>query len=301
MDTVIKQIISLFIVILIGFYGGKKNIIDETITNGLSKLLLEITTPLLIISSFSFKFTSEIETNVLKAFIYGLIIFIVTPLLVKPLLIKVEKGKRNILQFAMVFSNCGFMGFPIVQSVFGDEGVIYAAIFNMIFNIFVWTYGVMLFSDKRNIKDVMKIIKNPGIISALIGILIMVFSINIPSIVLDTMKMVGGLTTPVSMLIIGSLLSRTELKKLFNDKSLYYGSFIKLLCIPIALFLGAKFLKESSLVIKTFILLQAMPAGAMTSLFAENFNREKEYSALVVSFSTLISVITIPLIIKFCF
>jgi predicted permease len=301
LDTVIKQIISLFIVILIGFYGGKKNIIDETITNGLSKLLLEITTPLLIISSFSFKFTSEIETNVLKAFIYGLIIFIVTPLLVKPLLIKVEKGKRNILQFAMVFSNCGFMGFPIVQSVFGDEGVIYAAIFNMIFNIFVWTYGVMLFSDKRNIKDVMKIIKNPGIISALIGILIMVFSINIPSIVLDTMKMVGGLTTPVSMLIIGSLLSRTELKKLFNDKSLYYGSFIKLLCIPIALFLGAKFLKESSLVIKTFILLQAMPAGAMTSLFAENFNREKEYSALVVSFSTLISVITIPLIIKFCF
>lgn len=84
--------------------------------------------PLLIISSFSFTYTSDIGNNIVKAFIYGLIIFIITPLLVKPLLIKVEERKKNILKFAMVFSNCGFMGFPIAQSVFGNEGVIYASI-----------------------------------------------------------------------------------------------------------------------------------------------------------------------------
>lgn len=300
MDIVVEEIVSLFLIIIVGFYAGKKNIIDEAISRGLSRILLEISTPLLIISSFCFNFTSDIENNIFKAFIYGIAIFVITPILVKPLLIKIKKGKRDILQFAMVFSNCGFMGFPIIQSVFGDEGVIYASIFNMIFNIFVWTYGVMLFNIKNSPKAILGLLKNPGIISAFIGMLIMIFSINIPSIVLDSMKMVGGLTTPIAMLIIGSLLSRTKVKNIFKDKSLYYGSFIKLIIIPLVLFLISNLLNESSIVIRTYILLQAMPAGAMTSLFAESFNKEKEYSALIVSVSTIFSVVTIPLIIKLC-
>ena len=300
MDTVIKEIIALFLIIIVGFYAGKKKIIDETISNGLSKILLQISTPLLIISSFSFTFTSDMAQNIVKAFVYAIIIFIITPLLVKPLFIKIKGGKKDILQFAMVFSNCGFMGFPIVQSVFGNEGVIYASIFNMIFNIFIWTYGVMLFNVKNSPKGMLGLLKNPGIIAAFIGIIIMIFSINIPSILLDTMKMVGGLTTPISMLIIGSLLSRTELKKLFKDISLYYGAVIKLIFVPVVLFLVARLFKEDSLVIRTYILIQAMPVAAMTSLFAESFNKEKEYSALIISISSLFSVITIPLIIRFC-
>lgn len=299
-NIVINQIISLFTVALIGFYCGRKNIIDGTISNGLTRLLLDVTTPLLIISSFSFTYSSNIANNIVKAFTYCLIIFIVTPILVKPLLIKIEKSKRNILQFAMVFSNCGFMGFPVAQSVFGNEGVIYAAVFNMVFNIFIWTYGVMLFNDTRDFKEMRKIIRNPGIIAAIIGLLIMVLSIKLPPVLLDTVKMVGGLTAPISMLIVGSLLSRTDLKKIVKDKSMYYGSFIKLIFIPVALYIASILFKENSIVIKTFILMQAMPAGAMTSLFAENFNGNKEYSAFIVSFSTLLSVATIPLIIKLC-
>jgi malate permease and related proteins len=300
LNSVFNQILSLFIIALIGFYCGKKNIIDETFSNGLSRFLLDISVPLLIISSFSFTYTPTIEANIVKAFIYGIIIFIVTPLLVKPLLIRIEKRKRNIFQFAMVFSNCGFMGFPIAQSVFGNEGVIYTSIFNIIFNIFVWTYGVMLFGEVNSVKEVKKVLTNTGIISAVIGLSIMIFSIKIPSVLLDSMKMVGGLTTPISMLIIGSLLSRADLKGLIKDVRLYYASCIKLILIPITLYLVSSLFKENSIVIKTFILMEAMPAGAMTTLFAERFKKNKEYSALIVSFSTALSVITIPLIIKFC-
>lgn len=300
LDTVMKQIASLFIISVIGFYCGKKNIIGETFSNQLSKLLLKVTLPLLIISSFSFTYKADIVSNIVKAFIYGVVIFTVTPLMVKPLLVGIKKEKRDILQFAMVFSNCGFMGFPLAQSVFGNEGVIYASIFNMIFNVFVWTYGVMLFSEVKSIREIGRILKNPGIISALIGIFIMVFSIKIPPVLQDTMKMVGGLTTPLSMMVIGSLLSRANFKDLFKDVSMYYGVFIKLLFIPVVLYIVSIFLKENSMVMKTFILMQAMPAGAITSLFAENFNKGKEYSVFIVSLSTLFSIITIPLIIKFC-
>jgi len=297
-NTVITQIISLFLVALVGFYGGKRNIIDENLSNGLSKLLVEITTPFLVISSFSISYGSNIANNVIKAFIYSIIIFILTPLLVKPLLIKIEKKKRNVLQFAMVFSNCGFMGFPVAQSVFGNEGVVYAAIFNMIFNIFVWTYGVMLFNNTSSFKEIIKSLKNPGIVSAVIGLLIMVFSIKIPPMFMSTMKMVGSLTTPISMLIIGSLLSRSQLSKIVKDKSIYYGSLIKLILIPSALYLVSLLLKEHSMVLKTLILMQAMPAGAFTTIFAENFNKNKEYSAFIVSFSSLLSIVTIPIVIK---
>lgn len=299
MDTVIKQILSLFLIALIGFYGRKRNIIDATLTNGLSKMLLEITTPLLIISSFSSNGASSLAGNAAKAFIYGLVIFILTPIMVMPLLAKIEKRKRNILQFAMVFSNCGFMGFPLTESVLGKEGVIYASIFNMFFNLFIWTYGVMLFTDASDLKDIKKLVKNPGIIAVVIGILIMIFSIPVHPVLLDTMKSVGGLTTPISMLIIGSLLAATDFKGAIKDTSIYYGSFIKLILIPAVLYLVSILVNETSLVMKTFILMQAMPAAATTSLFAEKFDSEKEYSALIVSFSTLLSMVTIPLVIKF--
>lgn len=298
-NTVITQIISLFLVAFVGFYGGKKNIIDENFSNGLSKLLVEITTPFLVISSFSISYGPDVANNVIKAFIYSFAIFLLTPLLVKPLLIKVDKSKRNVLEFAMVFSNCGFMGFPVAQSVFGNEGVVYAAIFNMIFNIFVWTYGVMLFNNKSDIKGLKESLKNPGVVSSVIGLLIMIFSIKIPPLLLNTTKMVGGLTTPISMLIIGSLLSRSELKKIIKDKSMYYGSMIKLILLPLILYCISILFKENSMVLKTFILMQAMPAGALTTIFAENFNKNKEYSAFIVSFSSLLSVVTIPLVIKF--
>jgi predicted permease len=299
MNTVMTQILSLFLIALIGFYGRKRNIIDATLTSGLSRLLVEITTPLLIISSFNLTGSTSIAGNALKAFIYGLAIFAITPIVIKPLFCKVEKRKRNILQFAMVFSNSGFMGFPLALSVLGEEGLIYASILNMFFNLFLWTYGVMLFTDTSNLRDIAKVFKNPGIIAVLIGILIMIFSIPIHPLLFGTMKTVGGLTTPISMLIIGSLLAGANFRVAIKDLSLYYGSFIKLILIPASLYLVSALFNENSLVIKTFILMQAMPAGATTTLFAERFDREQEYSALIVSFSTLLSMITIPLVIKF--
>lgn len=294
MYEVMKQILSLFLIILVGFYGRKRSIIDANLTNGLSRMLLEITTPLLIISSFNINGASDLANRT----IYGVIIFLITPLMVRPLLIKIDKGKRNVLQFGLVFSNCGFMGIPLTAAVLGEEAVIYASIFNMCFNLFIWTYGVTLFTDRADFKDTKKLLKNPGIIAVIIGLLLTVFSIKLPIVLMDTIKLVGHLTTPISMIIIGSLLASIDFKAAIKDKSIYYGSFIKLIIIPLVLYGISHLISDHSLVMKTYILIQAMPAGATTSLFAERFSREKEYSALVVSFSTLLSIITIPLIIS---
>ena len=154
-----------------------------------------------------------------------------------------------------------------------------------------------LFTDAASFKEAKKLLKNPGIIAVFIGLLLTVFSVKLPIVLYNTISLVGHLTTPISMIIIGSLLAAIDFKAVIKDKTIYYGAFIKLIIIPAVLYGISLLISDNSLVMRTYVLIQAMPAGATTSLFAERFNKEKEYSAFVVSFSTLLSIITIPMII----
>ncbi len=295
---VLNKIISLFLIILIGVYGTKKNIINEEVNKGLRRLLLEITLPLLVINSFSFEFSDEMGKNVLISFIYSVAFMILGAIISYIFLYPIKSEKKKILHFANVFSNCGFIGFPIINSLYGAEGVIYTSIFNMVFTMALWTYGVMIFSDKISNKNIKKVLLNPAIIAVYIGIPMMLFKVKLPSFILDTTKIVGDMTAPISMIIVGSILSKVSLKDVFKEISIYYGSLIKLIIIPLVLILIKLILKDNTTIINTIIVIQAMPAAAMTSILAADFNKEKEYSSIVVFITTLLSIITIPIISK---
>jgi len=295
---VLNKIISLFLIILIGVYGSKKNIINEEINKGLRRILLEITLPLLVINSFSFEFSDGMGKNVLTAFIYSITFMALGAIISYIFLFPLKGEKKKILHFANVFSNCGFIGFPIINSLYGAEGVVYTSIFNMVFTIALWTYGVMIFSDKMSKEKIKKVLVNPAIIAVYIGIPIMLLNIKLPTFLLDTTKIVGDMTAPISMIIVGSILSKVRIKDVFKEVSIYYEALIKLIIIPLILFLIKIIIKDNTTVINTIIVLQAMPAAAMTSIFAADFNKEKEYSAKVVFITTLLSIIIIPIITK---
>lgn len=300
MDRIIvfNKIIALFLIILIGVYGTKKHIINDDVNKGLRRILLEITLPLLVINSFSFSFDEGMGRNIITAFIYS-ILFMILGGIISYILLKPLKGeKKKILHFANFFSNCGFIGFPIINSIFGAEGVVYTSIFNMVFTIFLWTYGVMIFSDKLSKENIKKVLLNPSIIAVYIGIPIMIFNIKLPASILDTTKIVGEMTAPISMIIVGSILSKVKIKSIFKEASVYYGALIKLIVIPLAIYMIKLIIKDNSSVIDTIIVIQAMPAAAMTSIFAADFDKEKEYGAIVVFVTTLLSIITIPVIVK---
>lgn len=295
---VLNKIISLFLIILIGVYGSKKNIINEEINKGLRRILLEVTLPLLVINSFSFEFSDGMGKNVLTAFIYSITFMALGAIISYIFLFPLKGEKKKILHFANVFSNCGFIGFPIINSLYVAEGVVYTSIFNMVFTIALWTYGVMIFSDKMSKEKIKKVLVNPAIIAVYIGIPIMLLNIKLPTFLLDTTKIVGDMTAPISMIIVGSILSKVRIKDVFKEVSIYYEALIKLIIIPLILFLIKIIIKDNTTVINTIIVLQAMPAAAMTSIFAADFNKEKEYSAKVVFITTLLSIITIPIITK---
>ncbi|MGL5150707.1 MAG: AEC family transporter [Clostridium sp.] len=294
---VLYSVISLFLIMIIGIYGNKKSIITEELKKGLTNLLLKITQPLMIIASFSFSFERGMLDNVIKSFIYGFICFVVAIAVSHLLLLKINSDKKRVMQFANVFSNCGFMGFPIIESIYGAEGVVYASIFNMFFSLFLWTYGYMLYTNGLSKNEAKKVLVNPGVVAVYIGIIMLMLNVQLPVPIYSSVKMVGSMTTPISMLIVGSILAKVNIKKSFKDCTLIYASLTKLVIMPLCVYGISLIVKDTSVVMKTMILLQAMPAAAMTSIFAENFNSQKEYAAILVFTTTVLSIITFPIVV----
>ncbi|WP_342985295.1 AEC family transporter [Clostridium saudiense] len=299
LSVIVNGIISLFLIILVGVYAAKKRIITKEINKGLTNILLKITLPCLVVSSFIFDLSDELKDNIIRCFIYSPLVLIISIVISYILLIPIKGEKKIIIQFANVFSNCGFIGFPIVFSIYGNEGVIYASIFNLFFTAFLWTYGVILFNGKMKREDIKKVLLNPAIVAVFIGLIIMIFGFDIPSVLSSTLDLVGNMTSPLSMIIVGVILGNAKIISYLKDKTIYYSAFLKLIIMPCILILISKLLKDTSLVIKTLIIVTAMPAAAMTSILAESFDKESEYSAVIVFITTLFSVITFPILLNF--
>jgi predicted permease len=301
--VIFESVLSLFFMILVGVYGSKRKIITTAINKGFIDILIQIALPFMILSSFIYTYDDTIKSNVFKTFYYSIIAYIITTFISYIILLPIKNNKKTILHFSNVFVNTGYIGFPVLYSIYGAEGVVYGSIFNTFFVIFLWTYGLLLFKghlDRKSLKEELrKILLNPSSIAVCAGILIMIFDLKIPAPILSSIKSIGGITGPLSMMIIGVILSNTKLKHYILDWTLYYGLATKLIIIPVIIYVISLFLGETSKAINTVIIMSAMPASAMTAIFAESFDKEKEYAAVVVSLSTLLSLITISILIKF--
>ena len=294
---VVNQVLILFIVIFIGIIAKKKNYLSKEVNKGLSDILVNITLPLLVVSSFTAKYTKDMLNNVGKVFIFSMLINIILILFSKVIFSKFPKDERNILKFVTVFSNCGFMGFPVIQSLYGKTGVFYGSIFNITFNLFMFTYGIMLFTGKRDIKDFKRILINPVIICTGIGLLIFRFSIKLPIPIDKAVNMVGSMTTPLSMLIIGAMLADINIKEAIVGYKVYLVSFLRLIAAPIITLFILKALGVEGLILKVLVVIEAMPAAATAAVFTEKYGGNESLTSRCILMTTVFSIITIPLII----
>jgi len=288
--------------ISVGVYGSRKKIINPELNKGLTDILIKIALPFMIVSSFIFTYDYTVKDNIVKTSYYSIAAYIIMAVVSRILLFPVKNDKKTILHFANVFVNTGYVGFPILNSIYGSEGVIYGSIFNMFFVILLWTYGIMLYRgglEKGYLKkELIALLFNPSIIAVIIGVVIMVFDIRINGAILAGIKGIGSITGPLSMIIIGVILSNAKVKKYMRDWTVYYGITVKLIAIPIIIYMVSLQLPESSRALKSVIIMTAMPASAMTSILAESFGKEKDYAAIIVSATTLLSLITVPALLK---
>lgn len=308
-------IATLFILLIVGFIAGKRNIIDSVASKKLSSLIINIGQPALIISSIvSQPYTHENFILGLKTLLLGFGVHLFMGAIAYVVCIKIKHmDERKILEFSMVFGNTGFIGIPILGALFPETGAFQASFIVISFNILLWTLGMSILGRGRN--DIKmtpkKALINRGTIPSIIGLAIFLlpaipllngFSLatNLP-FAADSIRYLSSLCTPISMLIIGALLSTVSLGKAFTSGKIYFLCLFKLLVIPLTVCfvmkLGSLFLPFDPAWIRFATALTAMPSATAVSMYAELYDIAPKFSAQGVGMTSLLSVATMPVVV----
>ncbi len=294
--SVVERVLILFVMIFVGYLCGKMGAITKRGAQQLTSILFYVVTPTLIISSLQ----SMIGQVSLKSLLTegGLaILFMGIGILTGMLFFRKRPDERKkVLRFAAVYSNCGFMGLPLVEGVLGKTGVAYASMFIVVFNVFVWTHGYASMTGDRRFSW-KRIITNPGLTGFVIGIPLFAFSIRLPALLLVPIDSFASMNTPLAMIVIGNFIARVNLKELFQDADIYLLSAIRLLLIPLICFAIILPLGLDKAVATTALILCSAPTAANTAMFAAQFNGDAKLASKVVAFTTLFSMLTMPVFI----
>lgn len=295
----LQQVFIMFIMIILGFVLVKLKLIDISAKKSFSNLLVYLVVPFMIVNSYITSYDSTILTNMLWAFLASVIALFIAIISVFLLTFFWKIDDKPILQFGMMFSNAAYMGFPLIQAMFGSTGLIYASCFVSMFNILLWTIGYMIVSRSFNVVLALKsILKTPVIYSLIIGLIIFFTQIEIPEVIKTPLSSIGSMNTPLSMIITGMIIASSNVFSVLKNKYLWFSCLIRLIIVPLitlpVLYLLSLVGIDSD-VLKIVFVLSACPCAAITSVFAIKFNYNEDLASTTVVVTTILSIITLPL------
>ncbi len=295
--NVLTQVTILFVLILIGVLLAKNKLLNDKSVSGMTDLVLVLVTPCVIVKSFFREFNKSDLRDLLISFLLGVIIHTAFILLTVLFLRDKNKNRQAVLQYAAVFSNCGFMAIPLQQALLGDNGVFLGSSFVAIFNAFVWSWGLMIISGDKKSLNPIKIITRPAILALIIGFIVFILSIPIPKVLSEPVGMLAALNTPLPMIIIGYHLASSNVLKGFTDVKCILTILLRLIIFPAAAIIGMWLCGIKGNMLISLAICCAAPVAANTTMFSAKHGRDTELSVNLVSLSTLLSLITIPLMI----
>lgn len=291
------QVLVLFILIGVGALLTKVGLITEQGARSMTDVVLYAVTPCVIVNAFQREYQPEMLGGLLIALLAAFLSLLFSVLLARILYRKKDIDRGVVLKFSVVFSNCGFMALPLQKAILGEDGVFYGAAFVAMFNIFMWTYGLITMSRKKDFKAALKAVVNPGIIGTVIGLIFFIFSIKLPTVIATPVSMLAALNTPVPMLVIGYHLMHSDLRRVLKDKDAYIAMALRLIVIPLAVMGVMLTLKVDATVTTATVIAVSAPVAAFTTMMATKYGRDTELSAGIVSASALFSLITMPLVV----
>ena len=297
--TVGTQVLELFILIAVGYLCGRIRILNDKTVRSITDIVLYIVCPCVIVENFIRPFDTDMLGGLLTAAAAAMCIHIVSAVIAM-LVFHDKKPERNrVYRFAVIFSNCGYMSLPMQQAILGSDGVFFGAVYIVVFNIVMWTFGVWLSSGDRSSLSVKKIILNPCIIGMVVGFVIFLTSLPVPEIIEKPVGFLASLNTPLPMMIVGYYLSQTRLTDAFKDGKGFICVLFRLIVIPLLAFGGMMLCGIRGTVLMTCVIAASAPAAAATTMFAAKFDNDAKLSVNLVTLSTLLSVLTMPLIVGF--
>jgi len=304
MATIITNIASIFIIIAVGFGITKTKIIPASANEHFVSMLLMVTLPCMIISSITSKeFNPDLGLATIETFIVGLLFFAFTFVLgylFCKKIIKVSPAEDlGVYIFAFSTVNNGFMGFPITQAIFGNDILYFMVLHNICLNLFLYSAGPFILNmnsgeGKFNLRYLLKTLCNPSTIVSAISIVMLFAGLHLPSMLFDTVELIGDITVPLSMLLVGMQLADSNIGRIIKNRHLLLSSIAKMVTVPVFMFLAVNWLPIDTSVKITLVFSAAFPTAVVATAIAAMENKNSLLSAEIVALTTLLSVISIP-------
>lgn len=286
------------LIIALGFLLGKLKLISEKTNRELTNLLLTVFMPASLFTAFPSSYDESSASIFFSGLTGGALVMLALIFIAKLVFnskLYHDKNLRYESQFALIFNNATFLGYPIVANTFGPTGILAYCGFIISFNIALFSYGIWLFERKISWRLIRSVLLNPNILAVLLGMMLFLLSVQLPGLITDAVGYVGSATTPLSLICIGYMLSTTKLLKVFKKWRLMLTALIQLILGPLATWGILTLLNFPPEVIQVCTLIQALPTATSLGLFAVKYGGNASESSELVTISTLFSVITMPL------
>lgn len=293
---IFNQLLKMLIIMAVAFVCYRIGLVNQEGNKSLSNLLLMVINPCLIITVYQTDYDPALVRGLLISFIAAIVSHLIA-IVISQILIR-EKGNAEcaVERFSAVYSNCGFIGIPLISNVLGSEGVFYLTAYMTVFNILSWTHGLGLMKGRFSMKYLKEGLRSPMILCTVAGMVLFFLQLQIPSVLLDSMTYIADMNTPVAMMVAGFSVAQADLKRLVSNLRIYKAAFLKLLLIPLCVLLFLRIAKLPENIAYVTLIATACPTAATTTMMAIRYDRNYTYASEIFALTTILSIVSIPLI-----
>jgi hypothetical protein len=290
-----KQIIIMFLILFLGVFCYLKGLITKEGTKQLSTIELQIVNPLLIFMSYQKEYNSQLLSGLLKSFLLSAVSYAVM-ILLSYVFVGKNREDRDLERFSVVYSNCAFIGIPLIGGIYGSDGILYLTAYLTFFNLLVWTHGYMTMKGERDFSSLVKALRSPSVIAVFVGLICYLTNIRLPSVPASAIQYVADMNTPLAMLIAGATAAQTNILKAMKNSGIYLVSALKLVVFPLIVFVICRLIGAPQTVLMTVTIASACPVATTGTMFAIQMDKKPERSAEFFTVTTFLSALTLPVI-----
>ena len=320
--SLIYQVAILFLMMVPGIILKKKGLVPDNFGRGLSGLVLYAAQPALVFLAYLQPYDPKTLAGIGWVFLFSILAHAVFALGAFLFFRRVKPDKRKVLRMVTIFSNAAFMGIPLIGAIMDQTALLYATIYNITFNLVLWSLGVYICTHDRDengdgvqTEEERRIIRrrtlhtaafalvHPVTVAAFLGLLFFFLPIEgvIPTLLTDAFEMLKVTVAPLSMIVIGLRLASTDFKGLLRDKQMYVFILLRHLLLPGIILLLLRlgnllFPSINETVMQVVLILAAAPAASSATMFAERYECDAAYAGKLVTVSTALSILSMPLL-----
>lgn len=293
--VVAGNVLTLFLMMAVGFIFTRKGLLSDATLSQVSRILLYVVTPCIMITSFEKDRTPQSQAQLLTSLgamagVY--VLYMALSLLLFP---REGEAHRGILRFAAVYGNAGFMGLPLIQATMGDGAMMTAVVGLAVFNAVTWTQGRALIGGRSELAF-KKLALNPGILGFVIGMTLFFTQRRLPGPLDAAVGYLGSMNTPLAMVVIGGQMAQADLRRVFSTRKLYLVTAVKLLALPLLTAAVLLPFKLDWMVFTAAVILAGCPTAGATALFAQSMGKDSATAAQQITLSTLLCIATLPVV-----